>query len=1154
MSASERQSDLFAGELWETIYQNFPSINFNASDPVSINQALQSYIRTNYPEKFNDWLVSSEFVAIIDLLSWLAGSLAFKTDIAARENFIDTAQAKESILRLARFLSYNPNRCQSSSGVLKIVEVSTDNNVYDAFGNNLINTSVTWNDVNNANWFDQFTDIMNDAFVATNPFGVPLSNGAVAGISTQLYRLNGLTKNTSLGFSANVSGIDMNFEVCDGTFSDNGTLFERDPNPLNAFQLYYLNDNQGFSSARTGFFLLFKQGSTQQTTFNVSVPIENQLLNIGSSNINQDDVWVETVDDQGNVLIDWTKVPNIFNSNITYNAVPIDQRNIFSVITRAEDQITIRFSDGRFGNAPSGNIQVTYRVANGLSYQIQPLEIDNIQIPFSYISSTGSTQTITVTFSLYESVANSAASETVESIRQRAPQVYGTQGRMVSGEDYNAFPLSTNLAVKINAVNRVYSGQSRYIDLHDPTGTYQDLSIFADDGIFFRDTADNYFEIPTFINQTASQIIEGYIQPTLTQYTVSNLIRDVLLQNTNYVTNTLPTIQWSSGSSPAPNASWIDVSNLGLFWTTSNASLFQSTGWFSAAQSLIQPGAIVQFSIANVPTWVAVVDVQGTVNAIPLANTAGPVTLAQEVPSNSDVLAVLPSATFIVPADIITAIQGKINLKLSFSLWYDYSNAGSSNGPAWVINAAANDFGQAEPALVGSQLQIMNMNYTTGIWQISIRGLRYVFESISDVEWFDNGQRSLAQPTGEGDLDLVRILRVNRNLNDVRGFAFPIDYYLTLDRMWSYPDGNEETRRSIVLFYDGNQDGYPDLPDTFYKLVSNVSQNSYLFWSNASDPPFDVPIVPAGIATALGLTNQTVIIGGVVVYDTDTLRIADTSQAVGTIAFQVTSTATYLNNETFWVWANTGWVQDLHSVYRMERGRGPNVAKTWITSSGALHPAPEGDELNFQWRHYAESDHRLDPCTTNIIDVFVLTTAYDTSVRQWVTNGAVLANLPAPPTELDLSIAFSALEEFKMFSDSIIWRPVSYKFLFGNGADTNLQAQLKVVRLVNASVSDGQIQADVITAINTFFAVSNWDFGESFFYTELAAYIHQQMVGLISSVVLVPLAADAAFGDGFEIACAPNEIFLSTATVANVVIIGSNTSVNLRINASPLGS
>jgi hypothetical protein len=1130
--AVSRQTDLFAGSLWSTIYQAFPRINFNATDPVSINQALQNYIQINYPENFNDWIISSEFVAIIDLLSWLAGTLAFKTDIASRENFLDTAEAKENVLRLARFLSYNPSRCQPSTGILKITEIYTDDDVYDSFGTDLINTTVVWNDPNNSNWFDQFTSVMNAAFVNTNPFGIPISDGTVAAIDTQLYRLNGLSSNSSLNFSSNVSGTPMDFEVCNGDFTSDtssatGQLFERNPDQNNAFQFYYLNDNKGNSSPRTGFFFLFKQGTTQKQTFQISVPIENQLVDITTRNINQNDVWVNTINDTGTVLINWTKVQAVFNSNITYNNIPINQRNIFSVITRDNDEITIRFSDGRFGNAPSGNIQIVYRVSNALTYQIKPSEIDGIQLQFSYINTAGSQQTLYVTFSLQEIVSNAAASETTDSIRQNAPQVYSTQGRMVSGEDYNIFPLSSNLAVKINAINRIYSGQSRYIDLQDPTGTYQDLSLFAEDGIFFKEIADNYFEIPLILNKSAQDIISGYILPALTQYTVSNLIRDVLLQNTYYITTTVPTTVWSSGSI-------IDVHSLGITWTAANSSLFQTTGWFSTTQNLIQPGAIIQFNIGGVMTWIAVSDVQGAINSIPLAGVAGPVTLSQEVPVGSIIEAILPCAYVTPSSTVITTIQTNIDTKLSFSLWYDYSNSNLANGPVWVVRGPANDFGEPDPEFVNiggaNLIQIMNVNYITGMWRITTQGMRYVFESIAKIQWFDNGRRNLAQYTGEAQPDLIRVMKINTNLNDGRGYALQKYYDLAIDRMWSYQDGTSETRRTTVLLYDSNLDGYPDVPDAYYQVISNQYQDNYLFWSNAAKPPYDEPL------------------SGVVVYDTDTLLQADNSQAIGTVGFQVESIATYLDDETFWVWtagSPNAWVQDLYGRYRIERGRGQNIAALWVTNSENL--VPICDDIIFQWKHYATIDQRIDPSSSNIIDIFVLTYAYDTAIRQWIVNGADLSSMPIVPTELDLSLAFSSIEQYKMFSDEIIWRPVSYKFLFGTGADPENTAQLKVVRMANASVSDGQIQSQIINAVNAYFGVSRWNFGDTFFASEMIAYIHQRLVNLVSSVVLVPLAADGAFGDGYEIDCNPDEIFISTLTVSGVIIITSNTATNLRI-------
>lgn len=1195
MAISARQAELFAGESWTVLYQAFKSINFNATDPVSINQALQSYIQINYPEEFNDWISSSEFVALIDLLSWLAGTLAFKTDLDSRENFIDTAEARESILRLARFLSYNPSRCAAATGMVKIVSVFTNDDVYDSFGVNQANTTINWNDPTNTNWFEQFLAVLNNAFVVTNPFGIPLKSGTVDSIATQLYRVNGLASASLLGFNSTVSGTSMDFEICNAdltTASDGSVISEKTPNPANAFQMIYQNDGQGNASANTGFFLLFKQGTTQTQLFNISVPVENQLLDINTANINQTDVWVETVDDSGAVTITWTPVQNaagsVASNNITYNNIDAANRNIFSVITRDNDQVTIRFSDGLFGNAPSGNILVTYRVSNGLVYQIKPLEIDTINLSLLYTNQYGVQKTLVLTFSLYQSVANAAASETINEIRSRAPQVYATQNRMVSGEDYNVFPLSSNVAAKINAVNRVYSGQSRYIDLGDPTGTFQDLSLFGDDGILFRDPSDTYLEVPISLNKTADEIVNDYLLPAISQYTTSNIIRDVLMQN-------------------VLNGGIVSQTNT---WTTSNANLFQTTGWFSNTDNLVQPGALISFNIAGRSTWVAVTDVQGAITSVPPQNTAGPVTLSKEVPTGSTVMGILPSATVQINSTVLSTITNNLRLNLSFSLYYDYYNVGSTSGPTWGLTAQPqNDFGDPEPALGDpssvvspTQLLMANVSYVSGVWRINVRGLRYVFESISSVEFFDNGDRGLSQLTGEAVVDTIDVLRINQNLNDIAGHALPTNYNLSINRLWSYPDGTPEPRRCTVLFSDGNGDGYPDLPDTFYKLIAfgfgyqvtanvssgatvlplatinsiNVQQGvigagiapgtrvtaitgstitlshptianipsgefviiawpnhitTYLFWSNAANPPYDEPLYT------------------VIVYQTDTLLNAATP-AIGTVGFLLTSSVSYLFDETFWVYNGTSWEQDTSGTYRMERGRGPNVAAEWVTPSGT--PVPLADPIYFHWRHYAPSDHRIDPAQTNIVDIFVLTYAYDTAVRQWISSGANAETIPTPPTELELRLTpeLTALETFKMFSDQIVWRPVSYKYLFGNGADPELRAQFKVVRVPNASVSDGEIQTQIITAINTYFAVANWGFGETFYFTELAAYIHQQLVGLIGSVVLVPLASDAAFGDGFEVACRSDEIFVSTAQVTDIILIPSNTAVNLRIRAT----
>ena len=93
----------------------------------------------------------------------------------------------------------------------------------------------------------------------------------------------------------------------------------------------------------------------------------------------------------------------------------------------------------------------------------------------------------------------------------------------------------------------------------------------------------------------------------------------------------------------------------------------------------------------------------------------------------------------------------------------------------------------------------------------------------------------------------------------------------------------------------------------------------------------------------------------------------------------------------------------------------------------------------------------------------------------------------------------------------MIWNSGEFKLLFGVQADPELQATFKVVKAPSTSVSDNEIKTQVIQSINTYFDIRNWDFGETFFYTELAAFIHQQLSRTISSVVIVPTNASSQF-------------------------------------------
>ncbi len=133
-----------------------------------------------------------------------------------------------------------------------------------------------------------------------------------------------------------------------------------------------------------------------------------------------------------------------------------------------------------------------------------------------------------------------------------------------------------------------------------------------------------------------------------------------------------------------------------------------------------------------------------------------------------------------------------------------------------------------------------------------------------------------------------------------------------------------------------------------------------------------------------------------------------------------------------------------------------------------------------------------------------------------------------------------------MISDNVVVNSVVFKPLFGAKAAQELRATIKVIRAANSTASESEIKNLVVANLNDYFSIDIWDFGDTFYFSELAAYIHRNMGGIVSSVVLVPLDPLKSFGDLYEIRSAPDEIFVNAAGVSSVEVITALTSTNLR--------
>ena len=142
---------------------------------------------------------------------------------------------------------------------------------------------------------------------------------------------------------------------------------------------------------------------------------------------------------------------------------------------------------------------------------------------------------------------------------------------------------------------------------------------------------------------------------------------------------------------------------------------------------------------------------------------------------------------------------------------------------------------------------------------------------------------------------------------------------------------------------------------------------------------------------------------------------------------------------------------------------------------------------------------------------------------------------------------YGKVNDYKMLSDSVILNSVIFKPLFGPKAAAKLRATLKVIKASKTNASDSEIRSAVLSTMNDYFNINNWNFGDTFYFSELSAYLHNVIGDMVSSVVLVPNDPTLKFGDLYEIKCLPYEIFANAATSNDVMVIAALTPAELQI-------
>jgi hypothetical protein len=1066
MSKPIRQENLYGAEDWSVVYTSFKNAEFTSYDFDTLRQSMLDYMQVNYAEEFNDYIQNSEFVALLDLVAFTGQNLAFRMDLNARENILDTAEKRESVLRIARMLSYKPKRVRPAQGLLKVVSVLTTENVIDSTGSDLSNKTISWGSDPSELEYERFIKVINSAFDPTNQFGVPANRtvNSSTGDVFEIYNFNNSDSLISRAVSAMADGTNLNFDLLPVTIDTSGSITQATPDHDAAFSIMYRNDGRGVGSTKTGFFILTKQGYMVSKDIKLTGPESNYVVDLESTNaVSEDDFYVQTVDNSASILKNWTRVDTVNLNNVVVNGFGVANKDLFEVIYSDADITSIKFGDGEFANAPTGNIKIWYRIAENNYVRIKAGEIMALPFNFTYTNKQGQKHSLQLILELEDNMTTGIPSESIDEIKNNAPETFYSKNRMVTGDDYNGLMSTLNNDVLlIKSENRTFAGHTRYVDLKDPTGKNRPLIEFADDGYLYKETKIKNTTVADSSSLRAIDLIHQYIETELSEITLLNFYYGNLDLSFTNSSSLFPIVKTAISQTFYWKSSYIDSNSSNGYIAIRDVDqkyIPQRLGYYiTGFLRNIRPGAMVKFESDNITQWATILDVKGdgTGNELLdgsftglLSNGNGTIEINKPITGQVKIIEIIPPFSRVFDDDTKNAMLAKLNNGSNFSLQFN------NTIPSWTVTSGGtldNTFNTTS----GSTAWVINVSRQTNSWKISSRQLDYVFGSESLIRFYNiNFAPSFNINFKNVSKDTISVLKpslVNNKYEISETQKYRISGYY-----W-YDDGYTDSSKVKVTPLDLDNDFLPDDPENFISIVGN----SLVKLSNYDEGDFSYNI-PSSATSA----------------DTDTL-------------------------------------------------------------SGKMN-------VMFKWEHNIDSNQTLNPSLTNIIDCYVLTKTYNENFVEWKKTSLDPTTAPLPPTSEDLRNNFLNLSKYKMLTDEVVFHPATFKPLFGSLADTEFQAQFKVVKNSSSKLTNNEVKSKVVAAIDSFFAPGNFDFGEVFYFTELAAYVHSNLKNDLNSVVLVPNNESSKFGSLFQIQPNKNEVVTSVAGVNDIVVVNELTDKNIRI-------
>jgi hypothetical protein len=485
----------------------------------------------------------------------------------------------------------------------------------------------------------------------------------------------------------------------------------------------------------------------------------------------------------------------------------------------------------------------------------------------------------------------------------------------------------------------------------------------------------------------------------------------------------------------------------------------------------------------------------------------GAIVLSEKVPTGAVLSEILPTYNANLPANIQQQLVDALSNKQNIALTYTAGSDNTDSTGDWTLNLSPS----AGAFVAGSATDwLINFENVANSYTVTQRSVKQFFGSERQTRFFYDPKVKIYDPlSGKLLKDRIVFLKTNEQPNGLVNLGYTNDIGIGVAGVVIEGDGFVDDTKVQVTYADKDSDGSPDQPYFYEDIVgSAVDVNTLVFFINDQENSgSSMRVLPKG--TVKVVANRAEI--DINIYD-------------------------YSNNDVIFSLSD-------QAFYKITR----NIDSVSVTAVTNYSVRNGRQNIKFQYRHNAPADRRIDPSPSNIIDVYILEKNYADDYVAWTRDYTGVVAQPQEPTPESLRNDFSELENYRMISDLMIYSPAKFKPLFGSKAESNLRAKFVVVKNPAAIVSDSEIKSQVISRVNEYFDLINWDFGETFYFSELAGYLHTELSTIISSVHLVPTSTDQIYGDLQQIRCLPYEILTNAATVLDVDVVSNLTTVKLRV-------